>query len=143
MKKIIGILLLLTFCSLASFAQSKNQAFSHNEFMEKVDSVQIGYSKDKVKAIMGAPYKVAFVKYKDQGLVEQLSYRVKVFRGSWAMINYSFTFYNSALIALVETEVLSSSTIHSDHNSIGYFIKNILPFILPDKQEKKSQYSST
>lgn len=60
-----------------------------------------------------------------------------MFRGSWAMINYSFTFYNSALIALVETEVPSSSTIHSDHNSIGYFIKNILPFILPDKQEKK------
>ena len=139
MKKIIGILLLLITCSLMSFSQTRNQAFSHNEFMEKVDSVQIGYSKDKVKAIMGTPYKVAFVKYKDQGLVEQLSYRVKVYRGSWTMINYSFTFYNSALIALVETEVPStSSTIHSDHNSIGYFIKNILPFILPDKEENKS-----
>lgn len=139
MKKIIGILLLLITCSIVAFSQSKNDAFSNKEFMVKLDSVQIGYSKDRVKNIMGTPYKVSFVQYKDQGLVEQLSYRVRVYNGSWAFVNYSFIFYNSKLIALVETEIPSSSSaIHLNHSSIGDFVRNILPLILFDKQEGKN-----
>lgn len=137
MKKIIPILLLFITCNFTSFAQNKNQSFNNKEFMAKVDSVQIGYSKERVKSIMGTPYKVAFLKYKDQGIIEQLSYRVSVYYGDWTYINYSFTFCDSILIALVETEVPSnSSTIYSNYNSIGYFVKNILPSIMPNKQKE-------
>lgn len=136
MRRCVGILLLLITCNVVSFAQNK-QPFSYEDFMEKVSSVQIGYTKEQVETIMGPPYKVAFVQYKDKGLVEQLSYGVAIRLGQWKIVNYSFTFYNSKLIALLETEIPRDSAVaQMDYNNIGYFVKNVLPSILTDEQKE-------
>ncbi len=133
MKKLF-LLLLLACCSLSAFSQNKR--FSHKEFMSQIESIQLGCNKETVIQIMGEPHKMGFAQYKDRGVVNLLSYKVSIFKRQWFIINYGFVFYNSRLIALVETEFMErDNSTASDQSSIGYIVTKVLPAILPDTEK--------
>ncbi len=135
MKKLF-LLLLLTCCSLSAFSQKKYSAIEHEDFMTRIEAIQLGCNKETVIQIMGKPHKIGFAQYKDRGVVNLLSYKINVWKDKSFIINYGFVFYNSRLIALVETESQKFDDYTAfDQSSIGYVIKNILPEILPDTEK--------
>ncbi len=135
MKKLF-LLLLLACCSLSAFSQKKYSAIEHEDFMTRIETIQLGCDKETVIQIMGKPHKVGFAQYKDRGVVNLLSYKVSIFKEQWFIINYGFVFYNSRLIALVETEFMErDNSTASDQSSIGYIVTKVLPAILPDTEK--------
>lgn len=144
MNRIIFTLALFILNCTLVFSQNRYKAFSNQNFLPKIDSIKIGYSKSQVKAILGEPYKISAVQYKDQGVIEQLSYRTEVRHSKWSTITYSFMYYNSKLIAIIESEIPDEkqSAIHTVNNTMGHFVKDILPVILPDKTESRTTPSN-
>ncbi len=136
MKKLF-LLLLLACCSLSAFSQKKYGTIRHEDFMTRIEAIQLGCNKETVIQIMGEPHKMGFAQYKDRGVVNLLSYKASIHRDKWFIINYGFVFYNSRLIALVETEFMEfNNTTAFDQSSIGYIVTKVLPAILPDTEEK-------
>ncbi len=136
MKKLF-LLLLLACCSLSAFSQKKYSAIEHEDFMTRIETIQLGCDKETVIQIMGKPHKVGFAQYKDRGVVNLLSYKINVWKDKSFIVNYGFVFYNSRLIALVETEFMEfNNTTALDQSSIGYIVTKVLPAILPDTEKK-------
>nr|WP_311521740.1 hypothetical protein [uncultured Porphyromonas sp.] len=136
MKRILITLLLLLVCNTAGLAQTRNGYLSHSEFNEKLDIIELGCDIKDFRQIMGKPYTRALMKYRDEGEVEQLTYKVELFRRDWYVMSYRFSFFNSKLIALEELpepQQTTTALFPTQDNGIAYFVANVLPYILPDK----------
>ncbi len=114
----------------------------NNDFVSKLDSIQIGNSPAQVKLILGNPYKRAFAQYKDGNIVEQLSYKTSTEQPylAWTEIIYKFSFLNSKLIAVENNEYLrrTNTQIVVDEGGISQFMTQLLPFIQLDDNTKQS-----
>ena len=114
----------------------------NNDFVSKLDSIQIGNSPAQVKLILGNPYKRAFAQYKDGNIVEQLSYKTSAEQPylAWTEIIYKFSFLNSKLIAVENNEYLrrTNTQIVVDEGGISQFMTQLLPFIQLDDNTKQS-----
>ena len=117
----------------------------NNDFVSKLDSIQIGNSPAQVKLILGNPYKRAFAQYRDGSIVEQLSYKTRTDHTylAWTEIIYKFSFLNSKLIAVEDIEYLrrTNTQIVVEEGSISQFMTQVLPIIQLDANTKQSSSS--
>lgn len=92
MKRVLFFCLLLLSFSCSAYTQQSQKMIYNNDFVSKLDSIQIGNSPAQVKLILGNPYKKAFAQYKDGSRVEQLSYKSRTDYTylEWTEIIYKF-----------------------------------------------------
>ena len=142
MKRILFFCLLIISFSCSAYTQQSQKMIYNNDFVSKLDSIQIGNSPAQVKLILGNPYKRAFAQYKDGNIVEQLSYKTSTEQPylAWTEIIYKFSFLNSKLIAVENNEYLrrTNTQIVVDEGGISQFMTQLLPFIQLDDNTKQS-----
>ena len=142
MKRILFFCLLIISFSCSAYTQQSQKMIYNNDFVSKLDSIQIGNSPAQVKLILGNPYKRAFAQYKDGNIVEQLSYKASTEQPylAWTEIIYKFSFLNSKLIAVENNEYLrrTNTQIVVDEGGISQFMTQLLPFIQLDDNTKQS-----
>ena len=142
MKRVLFFCLLLLSFSCSAYTQQSQKMIYNNDFVSKLDSIQIGNSPAQVKLILGNPYKRAFAQYKDGNIVEQLSYKTSAEQPylAWTEIIYKFSFLNSKLIAVENNEYLrrTNTQIVVDEGGISQFMTQLLPFIQLDDNTKQS-----
>ena len=142
MKRILFFYLLLLSFSCSAYTQETQKMINNNDFVSKLDSIQIGNSPAQVKLILGNPYKKAIAQYKDGNIVEQLSYKTSTEQPylAWTEIIYKFSFLNSKLIAVEDNEYLSRTNTQMvvDEGGISQFMTQVLPFIQLDDNTKQS-----
>lgn len=142
MKRVLFFCLLLLSFSCSAYTQQSQKMIYNNDFVSKLDSIQIGNSPAQVKLILGIPYKRAIAQYKDGNIVEQLSYKTSTEQPylAWTEIIYKFSFLNSKLIAVEDNEYLSRTNTQMvvDEGGISQFMTQVLPFIQLDDNTKQS-----
>lgn len=142
MKRVLFFCLLLLSFSCSAYTQQSQKMIYNNDFVSKLDSIQIGNSPAQVKLILGNPYKRAFAQYKDGNSVEQLSYKTLTEHPylAWTEIIYKFSFLNSKLIAVENNEYLSRTNTQMvvDEGGISQFMTQMLPFIQIDDNTEQS-----
>ena len=142
MKRVLFFCLLLLSFSCSAYTQQSQKMIYNNDFVSKLDSIQIGNSPAQVKLILGNPYKRAIAQYKDGNSVEQLSYKTRTDHAylESTEIIYKFSFLNSKLIAVEDNEYLSRTNTQMvvDEGGISQFMTQVLPFIQLDDNTKQS-----
>ena len=141
MKRVLFFCLLLLSFSCSAYTQQSQKMIYNDDFVSKLDSIQIGNSPAQVKLILGNPYKRAFAQYKDGNSVEQLSYKTQTDHPYlvWTEIIYKFSFLNSKLIAVENNEYIgrTNTQIVVDEGGISQFMTQVLPFIQLDDNTKQ------
>ena len=142
MKRILFFCLLLLSFSCSAYTQQSQKMIYNNDFVSKLDSIQIGNSPAQVKLLLGNPYKRTFAQYKDGIIVEQLSYKTSTDHPylEWTEIIYKFSFLDSKLIAVEDNEYRkgSNAQIIVNEGGISQFMTQVLPFIQLDDNTKQS-----
>ena len=141
MKRILFFCLLLLSFSCSAYTQQSQKMIYNNDFVSKLDSIQIGNSPAQVKLLLGNPYKRTFAQYKDGKIVEQLSYKTGTDHPylEWSEIIYKFSFLDSKLIAVEDNEYRkgSNAQIIVNEGGISQFMTQVLPFIQLDDNTKQ------
>lgn len=141
MKRLLFFCLLLLSFSCSAYTQQSQKMIYNNDFVSKLDSIQIGNSPAQVKLLLGNPYKRTFAQYKDGKIVEQLSYKTSTDHPylEWSEIIYKFSFLDSKLIAVEDNEYRKSSNtqIIVNEGGISQFMTQVLPFIQLDDNTKQ------
>ncbi len=124
--KVLSAILLAFLLSLGAFAQEK-KPIPHVAFLNMIDSIKPGITKDEVIKMVGKPYKVSFMVNKQNVLVEQMTYRVSVYIDEFSRILYSFVFHNKKLVALTERELFSGIPVMYKEDSVTELLETDPP----------------